>query len=130
MGTSKRQKEISRLLRKEPTLAEEVFWQNVRHRKFEGKRFLRQHPIKYKNQDGQRNAIPDFYCRSLKLVVEIDGSIHNNLKAQDKEKDFWLEKNGYNVIRFTNREVFADIVAVVSRLKALISRLEISPSLL
>lgn len=64
-------------LRKYPTHAEEILWTYLSKRK-SGVRFKRQHPLSL--------YIADFYCHSLKIVIEIDGSIHNksDVKINDR----------------------------------------------
>ena len=69
-------KQTVRDLRKNQTLSEVKIWKAVRNRKLKGKKFLRQHPIRF-NMDGRKRFfIADFYCHEKNLVVEIDGKIH------------------------------------------------------
>ena len=63
-------KQFRRHLRKESTGAEKILWFNFRNRKFLNLKIRRQHPIE--------NFIADFYCDELKLIIEVDGSIHDN----------------------------------------------------
>jgi len=60
--------------------------------------------------------IVDFACHSRKLVIEVDGEIHERLDdvaLKDFERSDWLQSQGYRVVRFTNRQVDADVAAVV-----------------
>jgi very-short-patch-repair endonuclease len=62
------------------------------------------------------NFIVDFACHSRRLVVEVDGEIHERLDEvvlRDFERAEWLRSQGYRVVRFTNRRVDEDVAAVV-----------------
>lgn len=102
---------FSNILRKNQTEAEEVMWQNLRNRKVLGFKFRRQHPLdKY---------IADFYCHEAKLVIEIDGKIHNIPEQQeyDKKRSSDIEEMGIKVIRFTNKAVNEDLQEVLNAIK-------------
>lgn len=103
--------EFSNILRKTQTEAEEVMWQNLRNRKVLGFKFRRQHPLdKY---------IADFYCHEAKLVIEIDGGIHDLPEHQeyDKKRSSDIEEMGIKVIRFTNKAVNEDLQEVLNAIK-------------
>ncbi|MFH0920731.1 MAG: endonuclease domain-containing protein [Fibrobacterota bacterium] len=119
-------KQIVRHLRKNQTQAETVFWNVVRNRKLLGKKFSRQYPIEYTEPKGSRTAIAGFYCNECRLIVEIDGTIHDDTVAQDREKDKWLMENGCQIIHFTNDEIENNLDDVIRRLSILVSA--ISPS--
>ena len=55
-----------------------------------------------------RNFIADFYCHELKLVIEIDGSIHElkHVKEYDMEREAKIKELGLTVIRFSNSDVY------------------------
>ena len=57
----------------------------------------------------------DFFCRELGLIVEIDGGQHNSAegKEADRVRTAFLQKLGYRVLRFTNREVLTQTSAVL-----------------
>ncbi|NWF49869.1 MAG: DUF559 domain-containing protein, partial [Ignavibacteriaceae bacterium] len=85
--------------RSNPTPAEEKMWELLRDRKLENYKFRRQHIIgKY---------IADFACIPQKLVIEIDGLIHQlpENKDSDEIRTQWLESIGFRVLRFLNDEV-------------------------
>lgn len=108
--------EFSRILGKEQTLAEEAIWSQLRNRKILGQKFRRQHPIdKY---------IADFYCYDAKLIIEIDGGIHNQLDniEYDKGRSYELEELGITVLRFTNDEVNKNLTDVIGRIKLLLRK--------
>ncbi len=102
---------FARKLRKEQTEAERFLWVRLRGRKLKGFKFRRQHPIK--------NWIADFYCHEAKLVIEVDGGVHNDevQKQSDEGRTYELEGLGLKVIRFTNEEVTLKINKVLRKIK-------------
>ncbi|MEZ4858458.1 MAG: class I tRNA ligase family protein [Flavobacteriaceae bacterium] len=95
-------------MRKSPTLAEKKLWQELRTSKL-GYKFRRQHPV-YK-------FIPDFVCLEKRLIVEVDGKIHDFQVEEDELRTLTLkEKKGFNVIRFTNKEVEENLEKVIHRI--------------
>lgn len=95
----------ARELRNKSTRAEEVLWEYLKTKPF-GIKFRRQHPYSV--------FILDFYCHSLKLVIEADGSIHNleEVKKNDIERQKLLEQDGLKVIRFSNEEILNSLEKV------------------
>jgi methionine--tRNA ligase/methionine--tRNA ligase beta chain len=85
--------------RSNPTEAENVLWQIVRGKKLDSFKFRRQHII--------GTYFADFVCLSQKLIVEVDGLIHEvpENKLNDIERTAELNKFGFEVLRFTNDEV-------------------------
>lgn len=85
-------------LRKQQTFAEELVWNYLRTKPL-GLKFRRQHPFS--------NYILDFYCHSLKFVIEVDGSIHEieEVKENDEIRQKQLEQEGLTFLRFTNNEI-------------------------
>ncbi len=59
--------------------------------------------------------IADFYCADHRLVVEIDGGIHESRQEHDRLRERALEKNGLMVIRFANEDVVNDMENVVNQ---------------
>ena len=106
-GARKKMRDTARTLRKSMTQSEKIFWQQVRRNKILGMNFRRQHPI---NQ-----FIVDFYCHAAKLVIEIDGSIHEipESKEHDENRSFELEMLGLKVLRFSNDQVQNDMDKVI-----------------
>jgi leucyl-tRNA synthetase len=102
-------KENARENRKNPTEAEEIFWEAVRNNSL-GFKFRRQHAIS--------RFIADFVCIEKKLVVEIDGAIHDNQKQEDEERTSILTNEGFKVIRFTNEELLNYLPNVLQKLKS------------
>tara|TARA_R110000796_G_scaffold18693_2_gene56563 strand:- start:678 stop:1043 length:366 start_codon:yes stop_codon:yes gene_type:complete len=98
-------------LRSKLTPAEAFLWKQLSSRKLEGRRFTRQHSIsKY---------VVDFYCAAERLIVELDGEIHNNPQAMDydEKRTAYFNKMGYKVIRFENKMVFDHLESVLSEIK-------------
>ena len=93
-----RLKEVARELRKNPTESEKKIWKEYLS-KLNKERFtvLRQKPIGY--------FIADFYIAKLKLIIEIDGDIHNRLKERDKDRALFLQKYNLKIIRITNNSI-------------------------
>jgi very-short-patch-repair endonuclease len=98
-------KETARILRRNQTPAEEMFWKMVRNRRFDGKRFLRQHPIEFIYSGKPRFFVADFYCPEQRLVIEIDGPIHGMQYEYDELRTFIINQLGIRVIRFLNNEI-------------------------
>lgn len=90
-------KPIAREKRKQPTEAENLLWQHLHDYKVSGFKFRRQHCI------GQ--FIVDFYCARARLVIEIDGPIHQYQKEEDAIRQKYLESLDLKVLRFSNDSV-------------------------
>ena len=56
----------------------------------------------------------DFYCPAAKLVIEVDGPVHEEQKEFDNEREEYLEKLGYQILRFSNRDVYKDIEMILA----------------
>lgn len=105
-------KEYARENRKNPTKAEDKLWQALRN-KSTGHKFRRQHAIgKY---------IVDLVCIEKKLVIEIDGPIHNLQKREDQEREQILNDDGFRVIRFNNEDVLNNLNEVLVKIKSELS---------
>lgn len=100
-------KERRRELRNNLTPAEAAMWKLLQNSKLQGRKFRRQHSIE--------NYIVDFYCPTAKLIIELDGEVHNNPIAHqhDYERDEQLRYLGYTVLRFENKLVFEQQEAVL-----------------
>jgi len=96
---------IARDLRKNQTPQEKILWRELRKRKQFGYKFLRQHPVFCREEKGWVDFyIADFYCNELKLIIELDGRIHDSRGDYDKERDARLNAKGLQVIRILNDE--------------------------
>ena len=103
-------------LRRQMTPAEQTLWEELRERRLSGLRFRRQHPV------GQ--FVLDFYCSQHKLVVELDGAVHEGRAEEDAARTAYLAIQGYRVIRFSNEAIAADLPAVLERIAAACSEPE------
>lgn len=100
-----RLKKRAQQLRQRFTKAEKHLWENVlMARQINGFRFMRQVPVLY--------YVPDFMCKELGLIIEVDGSIHKKQKRQDAKRQDRLESCGFKVLRFTNKMVLTETESV------------------
>jgi len=90
-------KQLSKSFRKEQTDLELIVWEMLRNRKFHNLKFRRQHAI--------GRYIADFYCDEKKLVIELDGKIHENQKEYDKIRDEIISSHNIYVIRVLNEDI-------------------------
>lgn len=97
--------QIARELRKNQTPSEKILWNELRNRKLEGFKFLRQHPIIYEYYKKPYFFIADFYCAERVLVVELDGKIHDYQKEKDYQRDLIIKEMGLEVLRIKNEEL-------------------------
>jgi len=102
--------ERARKLRQVETNAEKILWERLRNRKLKGFKFRRQHPIAY--------FIADFYCHEARLVIEIDGGVHNihPQKECDEDRTAILQSFGIKVVRFTNKEIERALESVLKKI--------------
>ncbi|WP_439638100.1 type ISP restriction/modification enzyme, partial [Spirulina sp.] len=100
--------EKARELRKTETQAEKLLWQCLRNRQLNNFKFRRQHNI------GQ--YIVDFYCHDAKLIIELDGGIHEQQKDRDRDRDDWLQAHGLKVLRLKNEEVIEGLGEALERI--------------
>jgi very-short-patch-repair endonuclease len=98
----------ARRFRKEQTEAERVLWQKLRNRELGGYKFRRQVPI--------GPYVVDFFCKSARLVIEVDGGQHAEREAFDKQRDQYLRENSYEVVRFWNNEILGNLEGVLESL--------------
>jgi very-short-patch-repair endonuclease len=98
-------------LRREMTPEEKILWQHLRANRLLGLRFRRQQII-----DG---FIADFYCHAAGLVVELDGSSHDQQTEYDAERDRIFSARGLHVLRVRNEEIRQQLRAVLLRIAKL-----------
>ncbi len=101
----------ARKLRRRMTPTEEILWQALRNGRLDGLKFRRQHPY--------GPFVLDFFCVEHQIVIEIDGSIHQEReqRARDRARDEYLEQNGLRVLRFQAEEVERDLPGVLNRIR-------------
>ena len=102
--------ELAKKLRNNVTPTEMILWGRLKEY-FPELKFRRQHPIS--------DYIADFYCHSCKLVIEIDGSIHNlpDVKTNDEIRQKDLKELGLKVIRFTNSDILHNLEASLKKIE-------------
>ena len=96
-------------LRQNMTPAERILWERLRNHKLSGLKFRRQHPI--------GACIVDFYCAEARLVIEVDGEVHLGQVDADASRSRELEAQGFQVIRFTNEQIEANLESVLSTIQ-------------
>ena len=101
-----------RELRKRQTQAEKLLWNEIRNNKL-GVKFRRQYSI--------GGYILDFYCPSKRLIIELDGNIHEFRKDYDKQRDQYFKELNYLVLRFKNSEIETNLSVVLARIKSTLS---------
>lgn len=94
------------MMRKAPTDAEALLWAELRKRQLGELKFRRQRIIGY--------FIVDFCCPRARLVIEVDGDVHEEQEDYDQERDQVLSELGYAVVRFTNQDVEEDASLVAA----------------
>ncbi|WP_190809864.1 endonuclease domain-containing protein [Flagellimonas sp. S3867] len=99
-------------LRQNLTPAEAYLWKQLQNKKLEGRKFRRQHSID--------RYIVDFYCASERLIIELDGEVHMNPTAEEKDlkRTKNLEGLGFTVIRFENKMVFENLRSVLQEIRS------------
>ena len=108
-GTTPEIEQAARKLRKNLTPAEARLWEALRNKQLEGLRFRCQHPV--------GNFILEFYCPSCKLVVEVDGEIHDRQTDYDDARTAKLAEYGYTVLRLSNEQVMNDLPKVLAQIR-------------
>ena len=98
-GPDRKKVHIERKLRLQQTDAERKLWFALRDRRLGGHKFVRQEAI--------GPCIADFVCRAKNLIIEVDGGQHSE-NARDAERDAYLVREGYRVLRFWNNDVLTN----------------------
>ena len=99
-------RELARAMRSNSTRAEDYFWEKVRNRRLFGLKINRQFIIQCRIDNiYTKYYIADFHCALIKMIIEIDGSIHDFKKDDDLLRTKQMTELGYTVIRFTNEQV-------------------------
>jgi len=103
-------KDDRRRLRKDCTEAEKILWNQLRNKRL-GEKFYRQFGIE--------NFIVDFCCWGRKLIIELDGEIHDqkDIAEHDQFRQDNLEALNFKIIRFKNKEILNNINSVLEKIK-------------
>ena len=99
--------EFRKELRRNLTPAEAFLWNHLKSKQLDDKKFVKQHSI--------GNYIVDFYLASDKLIIELDGEVHQDPGSEeyDERRTAYLNRLGFKVIRFENRMVFDNLESVL-----------------
>ena len=95
-------------LRWHMTPAEKALWERLKDKRLQGLKFRRQHPL--------HHFILDFYCHAHRLVVEVDGGVHQEQQVYDEARTEWLAQHGFMVIRFSNEEILGHLEGVLQQI--------------
>jgi very-short-patch-repair endonuclease len=110
--------ERTRRMRRDKEPAERKLWYLLREFNRRGFRFRQQAPI--------GPYIADFCDHTARLIIEVDGSHHDELRnrASDQRRTAWLNSRGYRVLRFWNHEVQTSLGGVEIEIKVALGLLE------
>jgi very-short-patch-repair endonuclease len=100
-------KTIARTLRRNATSAERRLWQGLRREQIPGFRFRRQVIL--------GSFVADFACFDARMVIEVDGATHGTDDEIDRDatRSAALAAQGYDILRFTNDDVFRNLEGVL-----------------
>ena len=111
--------EIAREFRKEPTEGEKILWGALRGKKLDGNKFRRQQPIGY--------FVVDFYNSVHRLVVEVDGPIHDHQVEADKARQEILEALGLTVFRIKTEIPESNLLLALNMIQAKVRIIQQNP---
>ena len=108
--------ERARQLRKGATATEEMLWDCLRDRRLGRAKFRRQHPF--------GRYIADFYCPEARLVIELEGGVHNLApqREYDAIRQEVITQQGVRILTFQNAEIISDRDATLSKIRAALSK--------
>ncbi|HYH81967.1 MAG TPA: endonuclease domain-containing protein [Longimicrobium sp.] len=102
-------RDAARAQRRNPTPSESQLWESLRGLRLDGRKFRRQQPV--------GPFIVDFYCPEERLVVEVDGAVHEGQEIKDAQRQEALESLGPRFVRVTNDEVRFELQTVLTRIR-------------
>jgi len=102
-----------RELRNRPTDAEHYLWYALRGAQLDGRKFRRQHGI--------GPYIVDFFCAEEKLIIELDGDIHDvpEVKEHDRAREEYLTSLGFRILRFENAQALGDPTMMLEKIRSM-----------
>ncbi|HEX2591208.1 MAG TPA: endonuclease domain-containing protein [Rhizomicrobium sp.] len=100
----------ARKLRRAETASEHKLWQHLRRKQI--------HDVRFRRQFTLGPYIVDFVCLRAKLVIEVDGFSHTTIEQidYDEKRTRWLNREGYQVLRFWNLDVLTNLDRVIERI--------------
>lgn len=103
----------AKALRRTQADAEQKLWYHLRAHRFIGLKFKRQKPIGH--------YVVDFVCVEKRLVIELDGGQHSESLGCDRERDVYLNAEGYVVLRFWNSALLNELDSVLEQIRLTLS---------
>jgi very-short-patch-repair endonuclease len=102
---------LARTLRRNATRAERRLWQGLRREQVAGFRFRRQVIL--------GRFIADFACLDARMIVEVDGATHSTDEeiACDAARSAALAAQGFDILRFTNEDVYGNLDGVLQTIR-------------
>jgi very-short-patch-repair endonuclease len=99
---------VAREFRKAPMPSEAILWEALRGRRLAGRKFRRQQPI--------GPFVVDFFCPADRLIVEVDGGVHESQRAADREREKLLKSLGLRFVRVSAEQVETNLPAVLANI--------------
>jgi very-short-patch-repair endonuclease len=111
------EKDKRQLLRNNMPLAEQLVWAKLKGKQVENCKFRRQYSV--------GAFVVDFYTVEIKLAIEIDGDSHftDGAEVADRERQSLIESSGVRFLRFTNRQVYEELDAVIEAISQMVCTL-------
>ena len=123
MKTRRQITDFVKEMRQRQTPQEALLWEQLRRRALGGYKFYRQHAIVYSNIDKQiQFFVADFYCANPRLVIEVDGKVHDTQQEYDGYREDILRDMGFTILRIKNEEL-NDMETVLIKIQNTINRL-------
>jgi len=73
--------------------------------------------VKFRRQQPIDNYVVDFVCFEKRIVIEVDGGQHAINRFKDIEREKYLIKNGFMILRFWNNEVLQNTDGVLETIR-------------
>jgi very-short-patch-repair endonuclease len=124
-----RRREFAKQLRSKMTRRhnKNLFADGLRNRMTKAEKMLseelekyRIHKCYFRSQHVVMGYIPDFLFPKSKLIVELDGSVHDGREEYDARRDAALEGAGYTVIRFRNEEIYRNCSQIAEQISEMV----------
>jgi len=115
------EKEKRRLLRNNLPKAEVILWSRLQRKQLWGYKFRRQFSV--------GSYVIDFYCPELKVAIEIDGASHfkEGVEEYDHNRQESIEKLGISFLRFTNNDIYKNLIGVLQAIGDKIQKIKPLP---
>jgi adenine-specific DNA-methyltransferase len=111
--------EIARQFRKQPTPSEAILWSALRGCQLDGRKFRRQQPI--------GPFVVDFFCAAERLIVEVDGPIHETQRDVDEQRQRLLESLGFRFVRLAASQIENNLPAALETIRHAFTQTRPSP---